>query len=570
MSGAADVLTALLSASSSKVRTLQVTATGESEEGSEVVVCGCLERRGSTFKIGQCGIVATDGATVWGAVLDERAHKADNQVCRALSRRAWVSKLMSTLEAAESAITATGGGAAASAVEVVLRGDARSTSSVARLRVAAVGPDAPDAAAAVAPSASPASLASSQGGAAGAAADGRPAARVVYLSTFVELKRMEGRQAAGLLRALCGSRLAMANRTARSVRERQAQLEADAAEAGRMAAEVGDRAIAERGRLVAAAVALVNAKKDRLAELDERAREAERQRTEAMAAVRGLEGELAKLRRRLERAEAAAADATGGGSGGSGGGGGSGGRGSHGGVRNAAARAAARRAAADADHADGIDAAAPPRPVAAAASKSRAGEAASEPSRAREASTAAAAGAVAAGEVGGGSGGGGASGRRALKRLRQRRSNASEDELEEEESETEEDGADGWDSDASEDEEEEEEEEAEDEEEALAAGAADGRAGAARTAGGGAKASARQRLLPARAPPKRARLARRASSEDELEREASAGDGMIVGALAALRQRAGGVRTRQSSAASLAASRQGSAVSQANSDDWLQ
>lgn len=522
MSAAADVLLALLPASSTKVRTLRVTATGEGEQDSEMVVCGCLERRGSTFKIGQCGIIATDGASVWGAVLDERAHKADNQACRALSRRSWVSKLMSTLEAAESATTTSGGGAAAGAVEVVLRGGARAPGSVARLRIAAVGLEPSEAALVAAPSASPASLASSQGG----AADARPSVGRVYLSTFVELQRLGDKQASGLLRALCGPRLAMANRTARSVRERQTQLEADAADAARLAAEVGERCAAERERLVAAAVALVNAKKDRLAELDERARVAERQTAELTATARGLEGELAKLRRRLERSEAAATHVSGDG----------GGRDV---TRNAAARAAARKtAAAAAAAADGAD---------------------------DDSDTAAAASAARGGDAPGG--GGGATRRRAPKRQRERRPIASRGaDDDDSQSETEEDdAAAGWDSGASEEQEarSSSSSELDDELEEDCGGAA----AATKTSA----AAARRRLLPARGPSKRARLLqRRASSEDDLERRASAGGGMVVGALAALRQRAGGLQTRQSSAASLAASRQGSAVSRASSDDSLQ
>ena len=433
-------------------------------------------------------IIATDGRNVWGAVLDERAHKADNQACRSLSRRACVGKLMSTLEAAT---TTSGGGAASGAVEVVMRDWASPDSSVARLRVASVGSEHGEAADAHAPAVSPASLPASQTGAASRAA----AVRRVYLSTFVDLERLGPRHEAGLLRMLCGPRLAMANRTARAVRERQSLLGADAAEAARLAARVAEQGIEERSRLITAAVALVNAKKERLAELDERAGEAERQRAEFEAMARGLEGDLAKLRRRLERADAVAEASTA----------------SEGlaAVRNVNARAAARiETATSADVTqDGM--------VPRAAKRRRQGGAVPR------------VGVVGASESG-----------------------------------TEEDGA-AWDSDGSENPVDQSSVTSDNEDDERVEAGVGRRPG---VAVGVATAA-----LSGQPTAKRARLRRRVSSEDDLERRAS-GDvsSMVVGALAALRRRGDGLARGQPAAVVQAARSEASAVSRASSDDSLQ
>jgi len=255
-----------------------------------MVVSGCLERRKGSSRYGRFGILATDGASVWAASVDDKDHKADNLSCRKLSRQAWVERIMATLEAGESSTSGSAGAAAVDALEVVVRGDPRSAEASARLRVADVLR--PDQGTDAEPPAQPSSSYTASGTATG---------RRVYLSTFVPLVRLAAGDAARVLRVLCGTRLALANKTARAVKERQSQLETDATRAASLAGETSARASAERRALMATAVALVNAKKERLAELSSRAEEAERQLKEYEDERKGLERLVAGLRAEVKR-----------------------------------------------------------------------------------------------------------------------------------------------------------------------------------------------------------------------------------------------------------------------------
>jgi hypothetical protein len=226
-----------------------------------VVLALVVERRRGRAS-GRAALLATDGESMWAAELRSELHRPDNDVVRSLSEGEWLEAVAKTVERAEEAVTHP------SQFDTRLFEAAKASSGV-RMRIPSM--DSPELV--------------TVGG-----------SRVSYLTTSLTLDACDPHHAKDCLRTLAGKRLALANTTTRSLRKDQASTRQSAERAVELAKGVEAVAREERSRLVAFAVGLVNEKKRRIVELEDKLRVTEHQNTEMGDAVQGMQLDLARSR----------------------------------------------------------------------------------------------------------------------------------------------------------------------------------------------------------------------------------------------------------------------------------